>query len=131
MKKLLTTLLLTLTSINAMAGWTEFGGSSNDGNVKTYYSQVTARSHDHIARIWRIKDYMKPQAANNKTYLSEKSLLEVNCKTKMHRTLAYTQYQQNMGSGESVVKNSNPAEWEYIAPDITGEASRRLYCGKE
>ncbi|WP_036301500.1 surface-adhesin E family protein [Methylotenera sp. L2L1] len=131
MKKLLTTLLLTFFSINAVAGWTEFGGSSSDGSVKIYYDKVTTRNHDHVARIWRIKDYMKPQASNNTTYLSEKSLLEVNCKTKMRRTMAYTLYKQNMGGGESVLKNSNPAEWEYIAPDITGEAARRLYCGKE
>ncbi|MDP2154117.1 MAG: hypothetical protein Q8J66_10735 [Methylotenera sp.] len=129
MKKLLSTLILMFISNSAVAGWTEFGGSSNDGSVKIYYNQVTARNQDHVIRVWRIKDYMKPQVVNNVTYLSEKSLLEVNCTTKMFRTMAYTQYKKNMGSGDSVLKNSNPNEWQYIAPDISSEIMRRFYCG--
>jgi hypothetical protein len=48
----------------------------------------------------------------------------------MLRTMAYTHYKQNMGSGKPVLKNSNPAEWENIAPNVTGEAMRKFYCGK-
>ncbi|MDP3742730.1 MAG: hypothetical protein Q8Q76_00105 [Methylotenera sp.] len=130
MKKLLITLTLTLISTNTIAGWTEFSGSSSDASVKTYYNQASARNKDHVMRVWQAKDYATPQTIDNKTYLSVKSLLEVNCKTKMLRTMAYTHYDQNIGRGESVLKNSNPAEWEYIAPDITGEAMRKLYCGQ-
>ncbi|MDO9280784.1 MAG: hypothetical protein Q7T88_00200 [Methylotenera sp.] len=129
MKKLLSTLILMFISNSAVAGWTEFSGSSNDGSIKIYYSQVTARNQDHVIRVWRVKDYMKPQVVNDVAYLSEKSLLEVNCKTKIFRTMAYSHYKQNMGSGESVLKNSNPNEWVNIAPDITSEVMRKFYCG--
>jgi hypothetical protein len=129
MKKLFITLSLTLISISAMAGWTEFGGSSTDGSVKTYYDQVTAHNKDHVIRVWQTKDYATPQTNDNKTYLSVKSLLEVNCKTKMIKTMAYTYYNQNMGHGEAVLKNSSPAEWRNIAPDMNLEAMRKFYCG--
>ncbi|MDP3206709.1 MAG: hypothetical protein Q8M45_02235, partial [Methylotenera sp.] len=129
MKKLFITLSMTLMSINAMAGWTEFGGSSTDGRVKTYYDKATARNQDHVMRVWQTKDYATPQATDNKTYLSVKSLLEVNCKTKMIKSMAYTYYHQNMGHGEAVLKNSSPAEWRNIAPDINLEAMRKFYCG--
>lgn len=131
MKKIFIILTLSLISISALAGWTEFGGSSADGSVKTYYDRVSTRNKDQVIRVWQIKDYAKPQTVDNKTYLSVKSLLEVNCKSKMHRTLAYTYYNQNMGRGEPMYRNSNPAEWSNIAPDITGEAVRKFYCGRE
>lgn len=131
MKKFFITLSLSLISISAMAGWTEFGGASADGSVKTYYDKVTARNKDHVIRVWQIKDYATPQTTDNKTYLSVKSLLEVNCNTKMIKTMAYTQYHQNMGRGEAVLKNSNPTEWGNIAPDITSEAVRKRYCGQQ
>lgn len=130
MKQFFITLSLTLISFNVVAGWTEFGGSSSDGNVKTYFEQVTSRNKDHVIRVWQIKDYAKPQVINNMSSLSVKSLLEVNCKTRMIRTLAYTHYNQNLGRGEPVIKNSNPDEWGNIAPDITNEAMRKRYCGQ-
>ncbi|MDD2932569.1 MAG: hypothetical protein PHO76_01650 [Methylotenera sp.] len=129
MKKLLSTLILMFISNSAVAGWTEFSGSSNDGSIKIYYSQVTARNQNHVIRVWRVKDYMKPQVVNDVAYLSEKSLLEVNCKTKIFRTMAYSHYKQNMGSGESMLKNSNPNEWVNISPDISSEVMRKFYCG--
>jgi len=45
--------------------------------------------------------------------------------------MAASYYKLNMGSGEAILKNSTPAQWEYIAPDITGEAMRKFYCGRE
>ncbi len=131
MKKLLITLTLTFINTNAVAEWTAFSGSSGNGSVNIYYTPATTRNKDHVVRVWQMKDYATPQTIDNKTYLSVKSLLEVNCKTKMLRIMADTNYNQNMGRGKSVVKNSNPTEWTYIAPDIAGEAMCKLYCGQE
>lgn len=135
MNKSLITLALTFISMSATAGWTEFSGSSNDGSVKTYYDRVNTRQYTHskdqVIRVWQTKDFAKKQTTDNKTYLSVKSLIEVNCQSKMQRTLAYSQYSQNMGRGESVFKDSTPDEWKNIAPDVTSEAMRRFYCGKE
>lgn len=131
MKKLLIALTLTLINTNAVAAWTEFSGSSGNGSVNIYFSQATTRNKDHVVRVWQMKNYATPQTADNKTYLSVKSLLEVNCKTKMLRIMADTNYHQNMGRGQSIVKSNSPTEWASIAPDVTGEAMRKLYCGQE
>lgn len=130
MNKLLITLVLTFISISATAGWTEFSGSSNDGKVKIYYDRVNTKSKDNVIRVWQTKNYATKQTNDNKTYLSVKSLIEVNCKTKMFRTLAYNQYNQSMGRGESVFQDSTPDEWQNIAPDVTAEDMRKFYCGK-
>jgi len=131
MKKLLIALMLALISTSTWADWTEFSGSSNQGGVKVYYNLATLRNQDHVLKVWQIQDYNTPQAAQNQTYLSVKSLLEVNCKTQMRRTMASSSYKLNMGRGEAMLKTSSPAQWEYIAPDVTGGAMRKFYCGRE
>ncbi|HEY0842172.1 surface-adhesin E family protein [Methylotenera sp.] len=131
MKKLLISLTLALISTSTWADWTEFSGSSNQSGVKVYYNLATLRNQDSVLKVWQMQDYNSTQTAQHKTYLSVKSLLEVNCKTKMRRTMAASYYKLNMGSGEAILKNSTPAQWEHIAPDITGEAMRKFYCGRE
>jgi len=131
MKKLLIALTLALISTSTWADWTEFSGSSNQGGVKVYYNVATLRNQDSVLKVWQMQDYNTAQTVQRQAYLSVKSLLEVNCKTKMRRTMAASYYKLNMGSGEAILKNSTPAQWEYIAPDVTGEAMRKFYCGRE
>jgi len=131
MKKLLIALTLALISTSTWADWTEFSGSSNQGGVKLYYNVATPRNQDSVLKVWQMQDYNTAQTVQRQAYLSVKSLLEVNCKTKMRRTMAASYYKLNMGSGEAILKNSTPAQWEYIAPDVTGEAMRKFYCGRE
>lgn len=132
MKKLLLALILALNSASTWADWTEFSGSSNQGNVKVYYDQATLRNHDQVLKkVWQIQDYATTQSVQGKSYLSVKSLLEINCNTKMRRTMAASYYQRNMGNGEAIYRNSTPAQWELIAPDITGNAMRKFYCDRQ
>lgn len=131
MKQRLIALTLALISTGAWADWTEFSGSSNQSNVKLYYNLAALRNPEHVLKVWQIQDYSTPQTVQRQTYLSVKSLLEVNCKTKMRRTMAASNYQLNMARGTSIFKNSTPAEWESIAPDVTGESMRKFYCGRD
>ncbi len=131
MTKLLIALTLVLLSSGAWADWTEFSGSSNQSNVKVYYNLATLRNQDLVLKVWQMQDYSKTQTMQQQTYLSVKSLLEVNCKTKMRRTMAANYYQLNLGRGASMLKSSTPAEWEPIAPDVTGESMRKFYCGRD
>ncbi len=131
MKQLLIALTLALISTSTWADWTEFSGSSNQGKVKTYFNLATLRNQDQVLKIWQLQDYNTTQTTQQQRYLSVKSLLEVNCSSKMRRTMAASYYKLNMGRGEAVLKNSNPAEWEHIGPDVTVEAMRRFYCGRD
>lgn len=131
MKQLLIALTLALISTSTWADWTEFSGSSSQSGVKLYYNLATARNQDSVLKVWQMQDYSTPQTIQRQPYLSAKSLLEVNCKTKMRRIMAYSYYQRNMGSGEAIFKHSTPAQWEFIAPDVTGEAMRKFYCGRD
>lgn len=130
MTQRLMTLVLILFSNSVLADWTEFSNSSKNGDIKTYYNIADARNKNQIVKIWQIQDYAVAQTIDNKSVRSTKSLLEINCKTKMIRTLASNSYQQNWVRGESVLKNSMPTEWKYIAPDVTTASARNLYCGK-
>lgn len=130
MKKLLFALILALNSTNTWADWTEFSGASNQSGVKLYYSLAKQRNQDSVLKVWQMQDYRTPQTMQHESYLSIKSLLEINCHTKMRRTMASSYYQRNMAIGEAIFRNSTPAEWEYIVPDVTGETMRKFYCGR-
>ena len=130
MKKLLIALILALNSASTWADWTEFSGSSNQGGVKVYYNQATPRNHESVLKVWQMQDYATTQSVKDESYRSVKSLLEINCNSKMRRTMAANYYQRNMGNGEAIYRNSTPAQWELIAPDVTGNAMRKFYCDR-
>lgn len=134
MKKLLPTLFFTLASMtlayvsHAATEWTEFSSSSTEGKVKVYYSLASAHNHEHLLRVWQTQDYAAAQSIDNASYLSVKSLLEVNCDSKLLRTMAASYYTQNMGRGEAVSKNTNPSEWAPVASDMTTQSMAKFYC---
>lgn len=134
MNKLLPTLIFTLAMItlgylnNAAAELTEFSSSSTEGKVKVYYNLASARHHDYLIRVWQTQDYASVQTIDNVSYLSEKSLLEVNCDSKLLRTMAAAYYTQNMARGEPVSKNSRPTEWTEVAPNMTQQSMAKFYC---
>ena len=68
--------------------------------------------------------------AAGKSYLSEKSQSEFDCKEEKVRILAFTWFDGRMGRGKVVVSDSDLGKWSPIEPGSIGEALWKIACGK-
>lgn len=130
MKQLLLGLMLLVTATVASAEWTRV--DHNDLFIQ-YVDKATIRRNGNLVKMWDLMDYKTVRkSAAGKSYLSDKSQAEYDCKEKKTRLLAFTWFDGRMGNGKAVSFNSNVrAEWIPIGPESMGEALFEIACGKK
>lgn len=64
-----------------------------------YADPDTIRCKGDLVKIWILYDYKTLQSATGVAHLSDSIQLEANCTEKLQRSLAYTWWSGNMGSG--------------------------------
>lgn len=100
--------------------------SINSDNTITIFGDADSRTGN---RAWFEVRYAKPQKhGNGKFYNTVKSLDEMDCSGKRHRTLTATMYSK---SGNSIGSDTRSyAEWDYIIPGTVGENMYKFVCNR-
>ncbi len=130
MKKLLFTLILTLTSTSTLAEWTKIGASDSKGGYTAYADLASLRKAAGKAKMWLLFDYQIVQKASGAEFLSEKIRREYDCQTKQMRKLAFSLFSWNMAGGDLIRSYSQPQKWEAIKPGTSDEVEWQTACGK-
>ena len=126
MKRLLMGLMLLVTAGAASAEWTIAGG--NDEFVQ-YVDRATIRRNGNLVKMWDLMDNKTVQTDAGDSHLSSKAQQEYDCKEEKSRTLAFTWFGGQMGSGKVVFSNSDPGKWRPIEPGSIGETLWKIACG--
>ena len=136
MKRLLLGLMLLATATAASAEWTRV--DSNDELI-AYVDRATIRRNGNLVKMWDLKDNKtveKSAAAGGGFSFSslppsEKAQQEYDCKEEKSRTLAFTWFGGQMGSGKVVFTDSDPGKWRPIEPGTIGATVWKIACGKK
>ena len=129
MKRLLIGLMLLVTATAATAEWTGVGG--NDNYIQ-YADRATIRRNGNLVKMWDLADFKTVETVPGYFHLSSKAQSEYDCKEEKSRTLAFTWFSAQMGSGNVVYNTSETSmKWEPIALGSIGETLWKIACGKQ
>lgn len=97
-----------------------------DNDNDTMFGDADSRTDN---RAWFEHRYAKPQKiGDGKFYNTTRTLVEMDCSGKRHRTLTITAYSE---SGNSIGSTTpSYAKWDYVIPDTTGEAKYKFVCNR-
>lgn len=130
---------------NTKSEWTKV--IEVEDNFIGYADLSSIHEPDNMVKIWFLGDFLTPQetvflmpqGSNkflynlDKTYLSEKTYNELDCKSKTMRELANLTFSNNMGEGKVIAANfdNNFSNWETISSESIGEILWELVCRRK
>jgi hypothetical protein len=126
MNKFILMLLLVMVSNNAMAAWVKVAVGSNSSS---YIDPATIEKNKTKVTIWTLLDFYKDQTAGKLGYASMKSQHEYDCKNKQVQILQTTLHSKNMGKGNTVYSDSEPAQKAPVSPESMIEDLWEYSCG--
>lgn len=124
-------LILFFVSQNLFADWAFVSGDES-GTVKCYFDKSLIKLNNGVASGWVLFDYKNPQVMSDSkaTIKSSKYKMEMNCKTEQTRSVAFTGFAGNMGTGMVTSTANYPsAEWIPVTPGTVYESLLELSCG--
>jgi hypothetical protein len=124
---LLITLLL-LSSGPAYAEWVALGDSDSETTV--YVDPDTIRRKGDLVKMWELYDFKIIRTVAGDSYFSSKAQIENDCAEERRRTLAFTWFSENMGSGKVVFSESYEGRWAPVVPDTIGLMLWTFACRK-
>ena len=130
MKRIFSTILLTLACSAAHAQWVEIS-STADRSYVVYADPATLRKTGDIAKAWVLGDYKDPVSLGMTKYLSHKRQDQFNCKEELLRTIYVVFFKGNMGNGDtSQTLNQPNMEWRPVMPSTFDSALFNWACKK-
>jgi len=120
-------LLLAAMSTSAMAEWMQvYGGETSDA----YADVTTIRKKGKTVKMWDMIDLKQPQEVDGVLFQSVKSQSEYDCAKVRSRLLAVYYYALPMGTGEVVLSETKPSDWEPVLPGTRGVIMWNVVCSK-
>ena len=117
MKRLLTTILLSLVCCAANAEWTPLIKGVSHGSSIDIDRSTFKRDGDSV-KLWTRWDYDKEEDFGGIKYRSTISLIEINCKQDSDRTIFASVYAGQKGEGKKVAEtNQSDADWRPLQPE--------------
>jgi len=121
---------LLLLSVGPVYGeWVSLG--EDQEGMTTYIDPATIRRKGNLVKMWILFDFRTTQTVLGTSYLSDKALDEYDCAEERRRTLAFTNFSGNMGSGRVVHRDTDEEKWEPVDPESIGLILWKLACGKK
>ena len=115
--------------ISAHADWTKL--NQNKAMDTAYFIDLkNIRGNKEKVRIWTLTDYSNIQMTKKINYQSIKSFVEINCKSKNIRILAYSLYEQPMANGKVVFSKGRPFDWEVVKPSTVNGLFLNVGCSQ-
>jgi len=125
MKRLLTTLLLSLACFAANAEWTLLGS----GNASDRYVDLATKSRTgNIVSILVLNDNSKPSVLVGKTYYSTQGRMEFDCIGKTSEILQAKVFAGKMGRDEVVHNADRPSVKQLVSPNSADEGTLDFVC---
>lgn len=117
-------LLLSLVASPALAEWVR-NGSSSDGSTAFYYDPATIRVNGNMRLVWEVQD-LKERAKEGG--LSNRALWEYDCKEEQHRILSFSMYSGPMVTGNTLISDGKPGQWDYVPPRSADADMLKMVC---
>jgi len=122
-------LLLALVSSNAVAEWVKVGEIEE---TSFYYKPSSIHKEGDKVKMWALIDYKTAkQTMDGKSYFSDKSQEEYDCKKILRRTLNLSTYSKNMSKGDIIFSYTLVGNWVHIPPDSIVQDLWNIACGKK
>jgi hypothetical protein len=128
MKKLILSILLTVTSSSAIAEWTYI---TSNNIADFYYDKTTILKKNNMVKMWDMSDYKSAQKSPDGAYLSERSLTEYDCTEVRHTSLNLAAFSGNMLEGKIIYTYQYDRKWRDIPPDTVAKNLWEIACGKK
>jgi hypothetical protein len=122
-------MLLLLSSGPVYAEWVALG--EGDSETTVYVDPDTIRRKGDLVKVWELYDFKPIRTVVGDSYFSSKAQIENDCAEERRRTLAFTWFSGNMGSGKVVFSESHEGRWAPVAPDTIGLMLWTFACGKK
>jgi hypothetical protein len=113
-KRLLVSLLLTMSCGHVMAEWVKI--SSSEQSVFYMDTAVSKKVGDNVM-IWLLRDHTSLRHGESGPYLSSKDQIEVDCRRMRIRRVYSSDHPQPMGGGNFVHSEHGPMSWNDASPN--------------
>jgi hypothetical protein len=123
-------MLLVLSSEPVYAEWVLTSGDDEAG-LAVYVDPDTIRRKGNLAKMWQLYDYKTVQTVAGDSLLSMKRFNEYDCTEERTRTLGYTWFSGNMGSGAVVYSTTEVQQWEPVVPRTINRTLWKVACNKK
>ncbi len=141
MRKVILTMLLTVVSGSAAAGWEEWFVPKNNLSewvvanyneaVTIYADTATIRRAGNVAQMWDLTDFRTGKVlSGDKRSLSFRKEQEYDCDNQQARILYISWHSGNMGAGEIIGSDRAPGDWRPVLRGTILERLRTTACGK-
>ena len=98
---------------------------------KTYIDENTLGRAETLAIMWSLVNHQKPQGVGRRAHLSEKSLIQYDCKTGQSRRVEIHWYSRHDAEGEQVYSQKEPESMLPPRPDSAREVAWKIACEKK
>ena len=122
--------LLALGSGLANAEWVLASGNDETG-LLVYIDSDSIRRNGNLAKMWQLYDYKTVQTVAGDSLLSMKRFNEYDCAEERTRTLGYTWFSGNMGSGKVVFSTSEVQQWEPVGSRTINHTLWKAACDRK
>jgi hypothetical protein len=109
------------------ADWTLIRDDGKPGE-KTYIDKNSLVRTGTLARIWMLVNYERPKGVADRKHLSEKALVEYDCKRRESRKIEFSWYSRHDGEGERVYKDPDLGTFLPAIPNSVAETAWKMAC---
>jgi len=96
-----------------------------------YVDPDSIRRKENLAKMWQLYDYKTVQTVAGDSLLSMKRFNEYDCTEERTRTLGYTWFSGNMGSGNVVYSTTEVQQWEPVVSRTINHTLWKVACSKK
>ena len=129
--------LITFLYLNVVPAYAEWVAVEQDyrlqGFQNVYVDPDMTRREGNLVTIWQLTDFkwMQGSARGPARFLSTKTHKQLNCREKLVRLLAYTEFSLQMGTGIRVDGYVDKDRWLPVEPESINYALWELACDQE
>ena len=125
-------LLIALLMLNSGAAWAEWvlASGNDETGLLVYIDPDSIRRKGNMAKMWQLYDYRTVQTVAGDSLLSMKRFNEFDCVEERTRTLGYTWFSGNMGSGTVVFSTSEAQQWEPVGSRTINRTLWKAACDR-
>jgi hypothetical protein len=85
----------------------------------------------NIKRAWDKTEFKEPVKGPQGNAISFRTYYEVDCVNEKIRILQFEGFSERNFSGKSIVRSSEPKNWEYVPPGTVGNRLFEFVCEKK
>lgn len=127
-RKIITGLLLLLSSNLLFAQWVSIASSGDRGGYSVYVDPDSGVSIGDTINYWFLYDFKKLQKTAASSYLSYEIQLEINCNKQIGRILRSIDYLDHMGLGKPFRTSCEAQNWMPLNPFSKDEIIWSIAC---